>query len=278
MVTASLPAFAKAGSKIDVMASALGDAKSLQGGTLLVTPLLGANGEIYAIGQGQVAVGGSSSRGGEGATTKGVPTSGRIANGAIVENEVDFDLSTLNPVRISLRNPDFTTAKRVAEAINVNLGEKVAQALNSSSISVNIPDIYKDNIVSLMTRIEQLKVQPDQLARIVIDEASGIVVIGKEVRINKLAIAQGNLTIKISDVSLVSEPEPFSKDFSIVNDVNVIDINKTTETKVGVVDTGVNLQDMVDGLNTLGVSPRDLISILQAIKASGALQADIEVI
>ncbi len=272
MVTANLPAFAKAGSKIDVMASAMGDAKSLKGGTLLVTPLLGANGQVYAVAQGQLAIGGGN------IDSMGVETSGRIANGAIVENETNFDLSSLNPIKISLRNPDFTTAKRVAEAINTHLGQDVALALNSSSIEVEIPNIYKDKLVSLLTKIEQLKVQPDQLARIVIDEASGIVVIGKDVRINKLAVAQGNLTIKIADVSLLSEPEPFEQGYSTVSDYELVEAMPAVDAKLSVMDMGVNLQDMVDGLNALGVSPRDLISILQAIKASGALQADIEVI
>lgn len=248
----------------------MGDAKSLAGGTLLVTPLLGANGEVYAVAQGQLTVGGDEKG--------GVATSGKIANGAIIENEIDFNLDSLNPIRISLRNPDFTTAKRVAEAINTNLGERIALALNSSTIEVGIPEIYQSKIVSFLTKIEQLRVKPDQLAKIVIDETSGIVVIGKDVRINKLAVAQGNLTIKISDISLLSEPEAFTPNYSTVSDLNMITSQPENNAKLSILDTGVNLQDMVDGLNALGVSPRDLISILQAIKASGALQADIEVI
>ncbi len=278
MVTANLPAFARQGSRIDVMVSALGDATNLQGGTLIATPLVGANGEVYAVAQGQVAVGGVSARGANASVTKGVPTSGRIANGAIIENEIPFSLESLDTIRIALRNPDFTTARRVSDAINAFLGEQTAKATDPATIELDVPEAYKDKIVDLMTKIEQLQVQPDQTAKVVIDESSGIVVIGKDVKINRLAIAQGNLTIKITDVPLVSQPLPFSDGTTVVDTLTAIDIDESVDSKLSVLDTGVNLQELVDGLNALGVSPRDLISILQAIKASGALQADIEVI
>ena len=278
MVTANLPAFARQGSRIDVMVSALGDAKNLQGGTLIATPLVGANGEVYAVAQGQVAVGGVSARGATASVTKGVPTSGRIANGAIIENEIPFSLESLDTIRIALRNPDFTTARRVSDAINAFLGEQTAKATDPATIQLDVPDQYRDKIVDLMSKIEQLQVQPDQTAKVVIDESSGIVVIGKDVKINRLAIAQGNLTIKITDMPIVSQPLPFSDRTTVTGVPSAIDINESVETKLSVLDTGVNLQELVDGLNALGVSPRDLISILQAIKASGALQADIEVI
>ena len=278
MVTANLPAFARQGSRIDVMVSALGDAKNLQGGTLIATPLVGANGEVYAVAQGQVAVGGVSARGATASVTKGVPTSGRIANGAIIENEIPFSLESLDTIRIALRNPDFTTARRVSDAINAFLGEQTAKATDPATIQLDVPDQYRDKIVDLMTKIEQLQVQPDQTAKVVIDESSGIVVIGKDVKINRLAIAQGNLTIKITDMPIVSQPLPFSDGTTVTGVTSAIDINESVETKLSVLDTGVNLQELVHGLNALGVSPRDLISILQAIKASGALQADIEVI
>ena len=278
MVTANLPAFARQGSRIDVMVSALGDAKNLQGGTLIATPLVGADGEVYAVAQGQVAVGGVSARGATASVTKGVPTSGRIANGAIIENEIPFSLESLDTIRIALRNPDFTTARRVSDAINAFLGEQTAKATDPATIQLDVPDQYRDKIVDLMTKIEQLQVQPDQTAKVVIDESSGIVVIGKDVKINRLAIAQGNLTIKITDMPIVSQPLPFSDGTTVTGVTSAIDINESVETKLSVLDTGVNLQELVHGLNALGVSPRDLISILQAIKASGALQADIEVI
>ena len=278
MVTANLPAFARQGSRIDVMVSALGDAKNLQGGTLLATPMQGADGEIYAVAQGQIAVGAVSARGTNASVVKGVPTAGRIASGAIVENEIPFDLDSLNTIRIALRNPDFTTSRRVADAINAMLGTTAAQALDPATISLDIPKKYQGKIVDLMTRVEQLQVQPDQLARVVIDESSGIVVIGKDVKINRLAIAQGNLTIKITDIPFVSQPLPFSNGTTVSGVTTAININEGIDAKLTVVNTGVNLQELVDGLNALGVTPRDLISILQAIKASGALQAEIEVI
>lgn len=278
MVTANLPAFARQGSRIDVMVSALGDAKNLQGGTLLATPMQGADGEIYAVAQGQIAVGAVSARGTNASVVKGVPTAGRIASGAIVENEIPFDLDSLKTIRIALRNPDFTTSRRVADAINAMLGTTAAQALDPATISLDIPKKYQGKIVDLMTRVEQLQVQPDQLARVVIDESSGIVVIGKDVKINRLAIAQGNLTIKITDIPFVSQPLPFSNGTTVSGVTTAININEGVDAKLTVVNTGVNLQELVDGLNALGVTPRDLISILQAIKASGALQAEIEVI
>lgn len=277
MVTGNLPAFGRQGSRIDVMVSALGDAKSLQGGTLVATPMVGANGEVYAVAQGQIAVGGFTAGGATQTVTKGVPTSGRIANGAIIENEIPFSFDSLKNIRLALRNPDFTTSKRVAAAINAMLGLDAAKALDPSTVSLDVPAKYQNNLVDLMTKIEQLQVQPDQIARVVIDENSGIVVIGKDVKINKLAIAQGNLTIKISEIPFVSQPLPFSDGVTVAGVVTDIDVNEDTQSKLSVLDTGVNLQELVNGLNALGVSPRDLISILQAVKASGALQADIEV-
>ena len=278
MVTANLPAFARQGSRIDVMVSAVGDAKNLQGGTLLATPLAGADGEVYALAQGQVAVSGVAAQGGGTSVVRGVPTSGRIANGAIIEKEIPFELDSLRTIKIALRNPDFTTSRRVADAINANLGTNLAQSLDPATIEMQIPREYRNRVVDLMTKVEQLQVQPDQTAKVVIDESSGIIVIGKDVKINKLAIAQGNLTIRITDVPFVSQPLPFSNGETVVGVNTAIDINESIDSKLSVLDTGVNLQELVNGLNALGVSPRDLISILQAIKASGALQADIEVI
>ncbi len=278
MVTGNLPAFGREGSRIDVMVSALGDAKSLQGGTLIATPLVGADGEVYAVAQGQIAIGGFSAAGNNQSVTKGVPTSGRIPNGAIIENEVNFELDSMSTVQLALRNPDFTTSKRVAAAINALLGETAAKALDPSTVSVQVPEEYKNNMVDLMTKIEQLPVQPDLAAKVVVDESSGIVVIGKDVRINKLAIAQGNLTIRISEIPLISQPLPFTDGTTSTDTATDIIVDEDTESRLSVLDTGVNLQELVNGLNALGVSPRDLISILQAVKASGALQADIEVI
>lgn len=278
MVTANLPPFARQGSRIDVVVSAVGDAKNLQGGTLLATPLTGANGEVYAVAQGQIAVGAVSAQGVGQSVSKGVPTSGKIPSGAIIENEIPFELESLKTITIALRNPDFTTARRVADAVNAMMGTIAAKATDPATIVLSIPASYKGKVVDLMTKVEQLQVQPDQLAKVVIDEGSGIVVIGKDVKINRLAIAQGNLTIKITDVPFVSQPLPFANGETVTEYNTVIDINEDTDAKLTVLDTGINLQELVDGLNALGVTPRDLISILQAIKASGALQAEIEVI
>lgn len=278
MVTASLPAFGRQGSKIDVIVSALGDAKNLQGGTLLATPLVGADGDVYAVAQGQVAISGYSASGANQSVLKGVPTSGRIANGAIIENEVPFELNDMKKITIALRNPDFTTSKRVADAINSRLGEKRATSIDPSTIKVEIPEKYNNKIAELMTNIEQISITPDLPAKIVIDENSGIIIIGKDVKINRVAIAQGNLTIKISEDPFVSQPLPFSRGGeTVVGTVTNIEVDEGAKNRLNTLETGVNLQDMVDGLNSLGIGPRDLISILQAIKASGALQADIEV-
>ena len=278
MVTANLSPFAKQGSRIDVMVSALGDAKNLQGGTLIATSLVGANGEVYAMAQGPIAVGAVSAQATGASLTKGVPTSGRIPGGAIIENEIPFELESLKSINIALRNPDFTTARRISDAINAMMGTTAAKATDPGTVVLTVPQNYDGKIVDLMTKVEQLQVQPDQLARVVIDESSGIVVIGKDVKINRLAIAQGNLTIKITDVPFVSQPLPFSNGETITGATSMINVNEGVDAKLTVVDTGINLQELVDGLNTLGVTPRDLISILQAIKASGALQAEIEVI
>jgi flagellar P-ring protein precursor FlgI len=278
MVTASLQAFARQGSKIDVTVSALGDANSLLGGTLLVTPLLGADGEVYAVSQGQVAVGGFTA-GGQGETvTKGVPTSARIANGAIVEKEVKFDLSSLKKVHVSLRNPDFTTARRMAQAVNAFLGTNVARPKDPGTLVVEIPNDYAGNVVGLITDIEQLRIRPDQLARIIIDEQSGTIVMGDNVKISTVAIAQGSLTIRVTETPQVSQPGPFAE----VGETETVartevEADEDSDKKMTVVNSGVTLQDLVNGLNSLGIGPRDLITILQAVKASGALQAEISV-
>jgi flagellar P-ring protein precursor FlgI len=279
MVTATLPAFSAQGSKIDITVSTLGDAKSLAGGTLLVTPLLGADGEVYAVGQGSVAVGGFVAEGAAQSVTKGVPTAGRIASGAIVEREINFHLADLAELKLSLKNPDFTTAQRVADAINMHMHKATAAAIDSKTIKVAIPSEQRDDKVAFLTSIEQLEVVPDQIARVVIDDQSGIIVMGENVRINTVAIAQGNLTISITETPQVSQPTPFSQGGTTqtVPRTN-IDVNEGADKRMAVLKTGVSLQEMVHSLNALGVGPRDMITILQSIKAAGALQADLEVI
>jgi len=278
MVTSSLPAFSSKGSRVDVTVSALGDASNLLGGTLLVTPLLGADGEVYAVSQGQVAVGGFSA-GGAGATvTKGVPTSGRIANGGIVEREIGFDMDQMGSVKLSLRNPDFTTARRIAQAVNAFLGTTAANATDPSTVKMDVPGAYKDNVVNLITDIEQLRIEPDQIARIIIDEQSGVIVMGENVRLSTVAIAQGNLTIRITETPQVSQPGPFSQTGTTTTVARTdVQVDQGGGSRLAVVQDGVSLQEFVNSLNALGIGPRDMITILQAIKSAGALQAEIEV-
>lgn len=275
MVTASLPPFATQGSRMDVTVAAMGDAKSLQGGTLLVTPLLGADGEVYAIAQGQLAVGGFSARGDGATVTRGVPTSGRIASGAIIEREVEFKLASMSTIRLSLRNSDFTTARRIAQAINDLIGMPVAEPTDPTTVKLTLPAKFNGNIVDLITDIEQLAVEPDSPAKVVVDESTGIIVMGQDVRVSTVAIAQGNLTISVTETPEVSQPEPLSDGQTVVTPRTTITINEDKK-KMAIMRQSITLRELVDGLNALGVGPRDLISILQAIKAAGALQADIE--
>ncbi len=279
MVTANLPPFARQGTRIDVTVSALGDAKSLLGGTLLVTPLLAADGEVYAVSQGPIAIGGFSAQGDSQSVIKGVPTSGRIPNGAIVEREIDFELVELNSVKISLRNPDFTTARRMAVAINKLIGEPAARSIDPSTVLLAIPAKYQGDTVALLTDIEQLRVKVDQIARVVIDEKSGVIVMGENVRISTVAVAQGNLTIRITETPQVSQPTPFSTTGTTETVPRTsINIEEGDGHQLAVLPQGITLQELVNGLNTMGIGPRDMITILQAIKAAGALQAEIEVL
>ncbi len=277
MVTANLPAFSTQGTRMDVTVSALGDSKSLQGGTLLITPLLGADGEVYSVAQGPVAISGFQAEGDAAKITRGVPTVGRIANGALIEREIEFQFNTLKGLRLALRNPDLTTARRIGAAINDFLGSDVAEPTDPSTVAIQIPARYQGNMIKLLTDIEQLRVDPDQTARVVIDERSGIIVMGKDVRVSTVAVAQGNLTVTITETPQVSQPNPFSEGETVVVPRTAVQVDTGDRAKLAVVREGVTLRELVDGLNALGIGPRDLISILQAIKASGALQADIEV-
>ena len=278
MVTAKLPPFSRKGSRIDVTVSSLGDSSSLLGGTLLVTPVLGADGEVYAVAQGQLAVGGFAAAGNAETVTKGVPTSARIANGGIVEREVKFELANLKNVRMTLRNPDFTTARRIAQAVNAFLGTSAATAIDTTTVQMQVPRDYQGNVVNLLTDVEQLRIVPDQLARVIIDEQSGIIVMGENVRISTVAIAQGNLTIRISEAQQVSQPGPFAEvGTTKTTERTDIGVDQGADNRLAVVNESITLQEMVNGLNALGIGPRDMITILQAIKAAGAMQASIEV-
>jgi flagellar P-ring protein precursor FlgI len=276
MVTGNLPAFGTQGTRMDVTVSALGDAKNLMGGTLLVTPLLGADGNVYAVAQGSLAIGGFQAEGAAASVTRGVPTVGRIANGAIIEREIEFALNRLPNVRLALRNPDFTTAKRIAAAVNDFLGSKTAEPIDPSTVQMSIPPEFKGNVVAMLTEIEQLQVDPDLSAKIIIDERSGIIVMGRDVRVATVAVAQGNLTVTISESPQVSQPNPLSRGRTVVTPNSKVSVTEDGK-KLALVKDGVSLQQLVDGLNGLGIGPRDLIGILQAIKAAGAIQADIEV-
>jgi flagellar P-ring protein precursor FlgI len=276
MVTANLPPFGTQGTRIDVTVSALGDSKSLQGGTLLVTPLMGADGNVYAVAQGSLAIGGFEAQGDAAKIVRGVPTVGRIANGAIIEREIEFALNKLNAVRLALRNADFTTAKRIASAVNDYIGAPVAEPLDPSTVQISLPQKSAGNVVALLTEIEQLQVDPDLAAKVIIDERSGIIVLGRDVRVSTVAVAQGNLTVTISEAAQVSQPQPFARGQTVVTPRSRVGVSEDGK-GLAVVREGVSLQQLVDGLNALGIGPRDLIAILQAIKAAGAIQADIEV-
>jgi len=278
-VTAKLPPFSRSGNKIDVTVSALGDAKDLTGGTLLATPLYGADGEVYAVAQGSVSIGGFQA--GEGATTitKGVPTSGIIASGGIVEKEIDFALNSLPELKISLRNPDITTAKHVAEAINNNIGPGIAMVSDPGTVQIAVPAAYLGNNTQLLAEVEKLTVPTDQVARIVIDEASGTIVMGENVKIDTVAVAQGNLVVKIETASLVSQPGALAPvgAQTVTTTQTAVTVEETGPgKKMAVLEGSATLKDLVAGLNALGVAPRDLITILQTIKAAGALQAKIQ--
>jgi flagellar P-ring protein precursor FlgI len=278
IVTATIPPFSRQGSRIDVQVSSIGSALSLQGGTLAVTPLMGADGEVYAVAQGSLQVGGFAVEGTAASVQRGVPTGGRIPNGGIVEREIDFSLANMRQAELSLRNPDLTTARRISQAINAFLGTTSAAPIDPGTVLVAIPDGYDGSMVDVMTDVEQLQVEPDQVARVVIDENTGVIVIGQDVRISTVAVAQGNLTIKVSETPQVSQPSPFSEtgETTVVPRTEIT-VEEDPDRKLTLVDDGVSLQELVNGLNSLGVGPRDMISILQAIKAAGALQAEIEV-
>ncbi|MAM35014.1 MAG: flagellar biosynthesis protein FlgA [Micavibrio sp.] len=279
MVTATLPPFTNQGARIDVTVSTMGDAESLRGGTLLVTPLMGADGEVYAIGQGPVMINGFQAQGQAASITQNNPAAGRIPEGAIVEKEIEFALENLSQVRLALRNPDFTTARRVAGAINGFVPGNVARSENPASVTLIKPASYAGTIVDLITDIEQLPVEPDQVAKVVIDENTGTVVMGADVRVSTVAIAQGSLTIKITETPQVSQPNPFSDvGETVVVPRSEVDVNQGEDVRLAVMEEGVSLQDLVTGLNRLGVGPQDIITILQAIKAAGALQAEIELL
>lgn len=275
-VTALLPPFARAGSRIDVQVAALGDAISLQGGVLLASSLRALDGEIYAVAQGPVAVSGFRAQGAAASINRGVATSARIAGGAIVEREVPFAFASASSVKLALRNPDFTTARRIAAAINQR-HPGAARALDPATVELEPAGGFRGSLVDLYGEVENLSVEVDQPARIIVNEAAGTVVMGADVTISPVAIAQGGLTITVSEEPVASQPAPFSDGRTVVLPRTQLEVDDGQGRSLAMLDQGTTLKSLVAGLNALGVSPRDLITILQAVRSAGALQADIEV-
>ncbi|RLA93107.1 MAG: flagellar biosynthesis protein FlgA [Deltaproteobacteria bacterium] len=277
MVTADLPPFARVGSRIDALVSSIGDAESLEGGILLLTPLRAADGKVYAVAQGPISIGGFFAGGMGAAVQKNFPTVGRVVSGALVEREMEGNFNDRNLLSLALRNYDFTTAKRVAQVINIALGGNFAEPMDGGTVGIEVPTEYQKKVVDLVSLIEGLEVAPDIPARVVINERTGTVVMGENVRISTVAIAHGNLSIEIKEKPKVSQPLPFSAGETVVTPDTEI-VVKEERSPLFLVKSGINIGEVVRALNALGVTPRDLIAILQALKAAGALQAKLEII
>ncbi len=274
LVTSTLPSFARAGSQIDVTVSAIGDAKSLMGGTLIMTPLNAADGEIYAVAQGTIIAGGAVAEGDAGGVTQGVPTAGTIPAGARVEREIEFQLTSLTDLRLALREADFTTADRIERAINSNFGRQVALMLDSGTVQLDVPRMNMRSVAHALSRIENIEVEPERKARVVVDQSSGTIVMGEDVRISRVAVSQGNLTLRIQEQPLVVQPNPFSQGQTVVVPRTNAAIEEEPGISLAEVQPGTSLSEVVAGLNALGVAPRDMIDILKSIKAAGALHAE----
>lgn len=277
IVTATLPEFARSGSRIDVSVSTIGDAKSLLGGTLVMTPLKAADGNIYAVAQGSIIAGGVSASGDAARVVEGVPTAGRIPVGARVEREVDFDFSQIQNIRIALRNADFTTATRIEDAINKDLNRQIARAHDSGTVIVDFRQLGEVNPSRILSRIENLLIQPENRARVVIDHKTGTIVMGDQVRISRVAVSQGNLTLRVSEALEVSQPNPFAEGETITVPRTYAEISNESGIGFAEVSSETSLGDLVEGLNALGVRPRDMIDIMKSIHSAGALHADLVV-
>ncbi|QFT58385.1 Flagellar P-ring protein precursor [Sulfitobacter sp. THAF37] len=274
LVTAALPPFARAGGQVDVTVSAIGDAKSLMGGTLVMTPLNAADGEIYAVAQGTIIAGGATAEGDAGRVTQGVPTAGVIPSGARVEKEIAFQLGSLSELRLALREADFTTAARIEQAINRNFGRQVAVMLDSGTVQLDVPATQMRSVAHALGRIENIEVEPERKARVVVDQRSGTIVMGEDVRISRVAVSQGNLTLRIQETPIVVQPNPFSEGETVVVPRTNAAIQEEPGIGLAEVREGTSLSEVIAGLNALGVSPRDMIDILKSIKAAGALHAE----
>jgi len=277
MVTANLPPFVRIGNRIDVQVSSIGDAENLQGGTLLMTPMKGADGNVYAVAQGPLSTGGFSAAGASGSSVqKNHPTVGYISGGAIVEKEIHIPYENVSRLDLMLKTPDFTTATKAANRINEALGGSFARATDAATIKLQAPPSYRGDLVRLLTRIENLEIEPDIAAKVVINERTGTIVMGENVRISPVAIAHGNLTVQISEEPAVSQPLPFSQGETVVVPQSDVEVQEE-KGSFSLVGGGITIGQVIKGLNAIGASPRDMISILQTIKAAGALQAELEI-
>jgi len=274
LVTAALPPFARAGGRIDVTVSAIGDAESLLGGTLVMTPLNAADGQIYAVAQGTIIAGGAAAEGDAGGVVQGVPTSGTIPSGARVEREVEFDFAGLESLRLALREPDFTTAARIEKAINGAVGRTVALMLDPGTVRLDIDAMRARSPAHALGRVENLMVEPERKARVVVDQRSGTIVMGQDVRISRVAVSQGNLTLRIQEAPLAIQPNPFARGETVVVPRTEAEIEEEEGIGLAEVPEGTSLAEVIAGLNALGVAPRDMIDILKSIKAAGALHAE----
>ena len=276
MVTSKMPVSSKPGTRLDVTVSSVGDATSLLGGVLLQTALKGVDGKIYALAQGPLVVGGYSVQGAAASTQKNINTVGLIPGGGIVERSIPFEFNQQDTLTLNMRTPDFSTAQQISERLNAAMGGPFAKAVDAASVEMRVPPQYRSNLVPLMASVENLEVTPDTAAKVVVDEKTGTVVLGRDVRISRAAVAHGNLQITVQESEQVSQPGPFSQGQTVVTpqtDINVREENR----KLNMLE-GATLQELVDGLNAIGATPRDLISILRSLKASGSLHADLEVI
>lgn len=277
MVTATLPPFARVGSKIDVTVSSIGDADSLQGGTLLMTPLRAANGQVYAVAQGPVSIGGFAAQTATSSVQKNQPTAGRVPNGALVEKEVNFSLEGRSRLELVLREGDFTTAQRVAEVINQNLSSTLARPLDSRTILVDVPDPNRTNIVEFISRIENQSVEVERVAKIVLNERTGTIIFGKEVRISAVTIVHGSLTVQISTQFAISQPGALSQGQTAVVPNQSVQVGEEAARQISIQE-GASIEEIVQALNSIGATPRDILAILQAIKAAGGIEAELEII
>lgn len=274
LVTAVLPPFARAGSRIDVNVSAIGDASSLMGGTLVMTPLNAADGQIYAVAQGSIIAGGVTAEGEAATVTQGVPTSGIVPSGARVEREVNFDFTQMRDMRLALRNPDFTTAARIEAAINADVGVRIARMVDSGTVRLDLASFGIESPARLIAQIENIEVQTSTRARVVVDQRSGTIILGSDVRISRVAVTQGNLTLRVEEAPLVVQPNPFADGETVVIPRTNAEIEEDPGNGLAIVETSVSLPEVVAGLNALGVSAHDMIDILKSIKAAGALHAE----